>query len=171
VRVHGGLVGLVDERIIATTYESVIAILQRVTRQSAIKDDAVMGDGEDLFASLRSERQAWGTNSNEAMRSPLDLTFTLESNGYEREAKEQRVRMSAVGLIRSDGPDSAICRICESRLEAPTPTLAQIDRSLRDLSDQLDTARPGTHACRSGSPPCWQKKRRSGSDCTITSFA
>jgi hypothetical protein len=137
VRVHGGLVGLVDERISATTYEAVIAILQRITRQSEIKNDAVMG--EDRLESLRSERQACGANSNGAMRSPLDLTFTLESNGYEREAKEQRARLSAVGLIRSDGHDSAICPVCESHLEAPTPTVAQIERSLRDLSDHWKT--------------------------------
>lgn len=133
-------VGLVDERTIATTYEAVIAILQGITRESEIKGDAVMGDGEDLLASLRAERQGL---RNELERVNAEVrstrTFTLESSGYEREAKEQRARLSAVGLIRSNGHDFSVCPVCESHLEAPTPTVAQIERSLRDLSEQLET--------------------------------
>lgn len=132
-------VGLVDERTVATTYEAVIAILQRITRESQIQGDAVMGDGEDLLSSLRAERQGL---RNELERLNAEIrstrTFTLETSGYEREAKEQRARLSAVGLIRSDGHDPAVCPVCESRLETPAPTVAQIERSLRDLSEQLE---------------------------------
>jgi hypothetical protein len=133
-------VGLVDERSIATTYEAVIAILNRITRESEIKGDAVMGDGEDMLASLRAERQGLRyelERVNAEVRSTR--TFTLESSGYEREAKEQRARLSAVGLIRSNGHDPSVCPVCESHLEAPAPTVAQIERSLRDLSEQLET--------------------------------
>jgi hypothetical protein len=62
----------------------------------------------------------------------------LETNGYEREAKEQRARLSAVGLIRSNGHAGAVCPVCESHLDTPAPTVVQIERSLRDLSDQLE---------------------------------
>ncbi len=133
-------VGLVDERTIATTYEAVIAILQGITRESEIKGDAVMGDGEDLLSSLRAERQGL---RNELERVNAEVrstrTFTLESSGYEREAKEQRARLSAVGLIPSNGHNFSVCPVCESHLEAPPPTVAQMERSLRDLSEQLET--------------------------------
>src|SRR4051812_33293446 len=49
-------------------------------------------------------------------------TFTTESSGYEREAKEQRARLSAVGLIQRDAADAHRCPLCESRLEAAPPT-------------------------------------------------
>ncbi len=101
-----------------------------------------MGDGEDLLAALRSERQGL---RNELERVNAEIrstrTFTLETNGYEREAKEQRARLSAVGLIRSGVLDPAVCPICESRLETPTPTVAQFERSLRDLSEQLEAVK------------------------------
>jgi len=132
-------VGLVDERTVSTTYDGVMAILQRVTRESQIHDDAVMGDGEDLLSSLRAERQGL---RNELERVNAEIrstrTFTLETSGYEREAKEQRARLSAVGLIRSDGHHSEHCPLCESRLESPTPTVEQIGRSLQELSEQLE---------------------------------
>lgn len=132
-------VGLVDERTVAATFESVIAVLQRITRESQIHREAIMGDGEDLLASLRAERQGL---RNELERVNAEIrstrTFTVETSGYEREAKEQRARLSAVGLIRSDTHDGAVCPVCESRLGTPTPTVAQIERSLRDLSEQLD---------------------------------
>ena len=132
-------VGLVDERTAATTYESVMAVLRRITREDQIQGEAVMGDGEDLLASLRADRQGL---RNELERVNAEIrstrTFTLESGGYEREAKEQRARLSAVGLIRLDAHDPNVCPVCESRLETPAPTVVQIERSLRDLSEQLE---------------------------------
>jgi DNA repair ATPase RecN len=81
-------VGLVDERTVATTYEALVAILQRITRNAQIQGEAVMGDGEDMLAALRAERQGLRKELervNAEIRSTR--TFTLETSGYEREAK------------------------------------------------------------------------------------
>jgi hypothetical protein len=97
-----------------------------------------MADGEDLLASLRAERQGMRSELervNTEIRSTR--TFTTETSGYEREAKEQRARLSAVGLIRVGGHDPGVCPLCESRLATPTPTVTEIDRSLHELSEQL----------------------------------
>ena len=132
-------VGLIDERTIAVTYEAAIAMLRRIARESGVRDYVVVGDGEDLLAGLRVERQG--------LRSELERvhaeirstrTFTSESSGYEREAKEQRARLSAVGLIRDTDHDPSCCPLCESPLAVPGPTVAQIQRSLQDLSEQLE---------------------------------
>lgn len=132
-------VGLVDERTIATTYDDVFAILKRITSDEQIQGETVMGDGEDMLAALRAERQGL---RNELERVNAEIrstrTFTHETSGYEREAKEQRARLSAVGLISSNGHDAAVCPVCESHLESPAPTVVQIERSLRDLSEQLE---------------------------------
>lgn len=131
--------GLIDERTTALTYEDVLAILQKIAGETRIREDLVVGDGEDVLAGLRAERQALRTELervNAEIRSTR--TFTSETSGYEREAKEQRARLSAVGLIQSDGHDASYCPLCESRLSAPSPTVVQIERSLRDLSEQLE---------------------------------
>lgn len=133
-------VGLVDERTVATTYEAVIDILKRIASDRQIQENVIMADGEDMLASLRAERQGLRTELervNTEIRSTR--TFTLESGGYEREAKEQRARLSAVGLIRPNDHDASVCPVCESHLDKPTPTVTQIERSLRDLGEQLET--------------------------------
>ena len=61
-------VGLVDERIIAATYEATLEILRRVASDTGVDDMVVMSDGEDLLAALRNERQGLRTDSSASTR-------------------------------------------------------------------------------------------------------
>ena len=132
-------VGLVDERTATTSFESVLAVLQQVARQAWVRDEVVMGDGEDLLTGLRAERQ--GLRSElERVNAEIRSTrmFTTETGGYEREAKEQRARLSAVGLVRTGDHEAGRCPLCESLLPVPVPTAREIELSLRDLSAELE---------------------------------
>ena len=132
-------VGLIDERTIALNYDAVLSILRRIASDTRAREDLVVGDGEDILAGLRAERQALRSELervNAEIRSTR--TFTSETGGYEREAKEQRARLSAVGLIESNGHDSRHCPVCDSPLARPAPKVVEIERSLRDLSEQLE---------------------------------
>jgi hypothetical protein len=133
-------VGLVDERLVPSTYEAVLTILHEVAQQAPLRDDLMVGDGEDMLASLRAERQGLRAEL-ERVNAEVRSTrmFSSETTGYEREAKEQRARLSAVGLIKNSGHDPHHCPPCQSFLEAAAPTVIQIQRSLRDLSEQLET--------------------------------
>jgi hypothetical protein len=95
-------------------------------------------DGEDILEGLRVERQglrAERERVNAEIRATR--TFTAETSGYEREAKEQRARLSAIGLIQ--GTDEVNrCPVCVSHLEMTPPSVADIERSLRDLGQQLE---------------------------------
>lgn len=132
-------VGLIDERIVTTSFQGVFELLERIARDTRVRDDIVMGDGEDILAGLRAERQGL---RNELERVNAEIrstrTFTAETSGYEREAKEQRARLSAIGLIKAGRHDATHCPLCESRLEAAPPTVGQIERSLHALSEQLE---------------------------------
>lgn len=132
-------VGLVDERTVAPTYEALLQVLRRIAADSRVRDAVVMGDGEDLLAGLRAERQGL-RNDLERVNAEIrsTRTFTTETHGYEREAKEQRARLSAVGLIKDGSHVPGRCPLCESQLAVPPPTVIEIERSLRDLSDQLE---------------------------------
>lgn len=132
-------VGLVDERTATTSFEGVLEVLRQVARDTRVRDEIVMGDGEDLLAGLRTERQ--GLRSElERVNAEIRSTrmFTTETSGYQREAKEQRARLSAVGLIRTGEYESGRCPLCESYLPVPVPTAHEIERSLEDLSAELE---------------------------------
>ncbi len=132
-------VGLIDERLVAVSYREILDILREVALSNRVRDSAVMGDGEDLLSSLRAERQ--GLRSEiERLNAEIRSTrmFTTETSGYEREAKEQRARLSAVGLIKASKHQLEQCPVCQSHLEEIPPQVQQIERSLRELSDQLD---------------------------------
>jgi hypothetical protein len=131
-------VGLLDERIVAISYGSALEILRGVARDTNIDDRVVMSDGEDLLSGLRNERQGL---RNELERVNAEIrstrTFTTETGGYEREAKEQRARLSAVGLFKGEH-DRDTCPVCASKLAAPPPTVEALTRSLSELKQQLD---------------------------------
>lgn len=132
-------VGLIDERFHATSYETALRALQRVATEDRAREDLVVGDGEEALASLRAERQSL---RNELERVNAEIrstrTFTSETMGYEREAKEQRARLSSIGLIKgTDAHNGSQCPVCESHLKTRLPTVDQISRSLRELNDQL----------------------------------
>jgi Protein of unknown function (DUF3732) len=132
-------VGLLDERTVAANYEDLRQLLGRiVASDSTISDVPVAADGEDILAGLRAERQglrAERERVNAEIRATR--TFTAETGGYEREAKEQRARLSAIGLIQGT-TGANICPVCESRLEATPPSVIDIERSLMDLGQQLE---------------------------------
>jgi hypothetical protein len=132
-------VGLIDDRTATTSYEATLEVLNRIARDSRVRDQMVIADEADLLATLRSERQ--GLRSElERVNSEIRQTrnFTTETGGYEREVKEQRARLSSVGLVKSTDHDAAQCPVCNSVLEIPVPTVVQIDSSLQQLSQQLE---------------------------------
>ncbi len=132
-------IGLIDDRVTSTTYEATLEILKRAAAESVLRDEMVIADENEILASLRAERQGL-RNELEQVNAEIRSTrnFTTESNGYEREAKEQRARLSSVGLIQADG-DHTECPVCKSHLAEPVPTVNQINDALRTLSLQLET--------------------------------
>lgn len=65
-------------------------------------------------------------------------SFAFDTNGYLREAAEQRARLSAVGLVKGHDHDGHHCPVCQSTLYVPVPIAAQLERSLESLSAQLE---------------------------------
>jgi hypothetical protein len=60
-----------------------------------------------------------------------------EATAFEREAGEQRARLSAIGLISGDTLVKNVCPLCESHLPTPVPTVEDLERSLQALDAQL----------------------------------
>lgn len=132
-------VGLIDERKAAINYASLMDSLKRIAEDNSIRNDLIVADGEDILASLRNTRQALRRELekvNEEIRSTK--IFTSESSGYESEVKEQRARLSSIGLVRDTKCDEKMCPLCDSSLNVPIPTISKISESLNTLNEQLD---------------------------------
>lgn len=132
-------VGLLDERFHAANYEALLAALRKVAQDDRVREDTIVGDGESVLAKLRAERQSW-RDELERVHAEIRSTrlFSSETMGYEREAKEQRGRLSSIGLIRSHGQGQDNCPVCDSKLAVPLPKVEDIAHSLTELNDQLE---------------------------------
>ncbi|GAA0744309.1 DUF3732 domain-containing protein [Ideonella azotifigens] len=134
-------VGLLDERFRPTSYERAIDALRRIGSEDLPRSDAVVGDGEAALAELRTQRQNL-REEMERLNSEIRSTrvFTSETMGFEREAKEQRARLSTVGLFNAahvHGMEQ--CPVCASVLENQVPAAARIAQVLQGLNDELET--------------------------------
>ena len=132
-------VGLLDDRTSTSTYEAVLTLLHRVAEESRWQDEMVISDEAELLSQMRAERQGL-RNELEQINAEIRSTrnFTTETRGYEREVKEQRARLSSVGLIAREDAGHAECPVCRSHLAEPVPTAQQIDEALQSLSVQLE---------------------------------
>jgi hypothetical protein len=118
--------------------EELIATLKAATSENRAPTNFIGIEGEELLAGLRAERQAMRdrlAQINEEIRATR--SFAFDTNGYLREAAEQRARLSAVGLIKSHDHNSRHCPVCQSTLDVPIPATAQLEKSLESLSTQL----------------------------------
>lgn len=132
-------VGLLDDRTVATTYEATLEVLSRIADESKVRDEMVIADEGELLASLRSERQGLRSELERVnMEIRSTRNFTTETNGYEREAKEQRARLSSVGLVKVHSHGGGQCPVCNSVLDTPVATVVEIDSSLQFLNQQLE---------------------------------
>ncbi|MGJ7574407.1 DUF3732 domain-containing protein [Variovorax sp. RB2P76] len=132
-------VGLVDERYRAPNSEAALATLRQIAKEDRTRDDVIISDGEADLAELRVERQSFRTDL-ERVNAEIRSTklFTAETGGFQREAKEQRARLSAVGLFKHNPDhDPTQCPVCSSVLSAPVPTVTEILSSLQELSQDL----------------------------------
>jgi len=132
-------VGLLDDRTVTTTYEATLGVLSRIADEPKVRDEMVIADEGELLASLRSERQGLRSELERVnMEIRSTRNFTTETNGYEREAKEQRARLSSVGLVKVHSHGGGQCPVCNSVLDTPVATVVEIDSSLQFLNQQLE---------------------------------
>ncbi len=130
-------VGLISDRAHVLD-EELISSLKAATAENRAPADFIAVDGKELLVELRVERQALRdrlAQVNEEIRATK--SFAFDTNGYLREAAEQRARLSAIGLVKSHDHNGHHCPVCQSTLNVPTPVTDQLVRSLESLSNQL----------------------------------
>lgn len=116
--------------------------LRRLRDALGRADDApgpVAGEAELALRDLEEERarlRAALASVREDIRDTASLL--AGAAGFEREAREQRARLSAIGLVDDEAPGShARCPVCESELRESPPGVTEVREHLRAVSDKL----------------------------------
>lgn len=121
------------------TFRALPELSQRNLLKARGREDVIVADGEANLADLRAERQSLRSDM-ERLNAEIRSTrlFSAESSGYEHEAKEQRARLSAVGLFKAQtAHDPSQCPICSSVLNVKVPAVEEILSSLQVLNADL----------------------------------
>jgi hypothetical protein len=130
--------GLISERAVASTYEATIAALRTASADEQLSDRPLVGDPEEALARLRVDRRGLREELTEVKQQIHEIRLLQsDSTGYEREAREQRARLSAIGLYNRH-ESGEHCPLCQSALQTPIPTVTQIRRTLEEVSSQLE---------------------------------
>ena len=138
---EAALVGLTDSTAAAEGLGSALDALRTVPTDDFLRTVGHVGSGEEQIEVLRRNRQnlrAQLTRIREGMREAH--LFTMEKNGYEREAREHRARLSSIELIQNTNGSNDLCPLCEHALSIPIPSIEQIRRSLAEINIQLQSA-------------------------------
>lgn len=133
--------GLLLQDAAATDSERAIALLREAAAPRPLNVTAIDDPGneldrmEDRRRALRDELQDIREEIAEVDRISRDAT------DFESEAREQEARLVSIGLLSRAEGQSDVCPFCESHLEVPVPSLAQMRESLAGLEVQLSSVR------------------------------
>jgi hypothetical protein len=132
----GKRVGLINQEYEAVETNVALEVLDRAAHTD-LTTTLVLPDFGDSINQLRGEqatlRSALERLNEEIRASRLMLS---EQSAYSREGREQRARLSSIGLFKVDA-DGHQCPLCDSVLPIPTPASRQVADALRTVSDQL----------------------------------
>jgi prefoldin subunit 5 len=125
----------------ATDSERAIALLREATAPRPLNVTAIDDPGNDLDQmedrrrALRDELQDIREEIAEVNRISRDAT------DFESEAREQEARLVSIGLLLRAETSPDVCPFCESHLDVPVPSVAQMRESLAGLEVQLSSVR------------------------------
>lgn len=117
-----------------------LALLEEANRRGDRPDALVLTDPEAEIVALQDRRRDLRTNlrSLQDQRQELDQLLH-DAAGFTKEAAEQKARLSTLRLVQDDPVhDPMLCPVCSSRLEKPTPSVADISSALGQIRGQLD---------------------------------
>jgi|TARA_R110001606_G_scaffold274729_2_gene423127 chaperonin cofactor prefoldin len=133
----GKRAGIIPETFESTNVEILIDTLKSAATTD-ISSSAVFSDSGLTITRLQDEqkglRERLMSTIEEARATRL---FLSEQNAFSKEATEQKSRLTSIDLYKEDASGET-CPICDSILDAPIPSIDNINQSLQRLQRNLD---------------------------------
>lgn len=134
--VRNGLISVQVQPETTSELRSVLeeALAANVSRGARLDDpSADLSDLEERRRVVRSLLQDIREEISDIRR------LRRETTDFETEAKEQRARLASLDLVHASHVDHSVCPLCDSVLPVSVPSVAQLERSLRSLGEQLES--------------------------------
>jgi Protein of unknown function (DUF3732) len=138
-------VGLADRAAEPVSRAEALAMLNAAAEQVDVDDDLIVDEPRDDLANLQEERRQLRMQLASLKDEMREAELLLSgASGFEREAGEQQARLSSIGLVDGDphyDGHSAVCPVCDSRLEEPPPPVEELRQLLDNIAGQLSAVR------------------------------
>ena len=120
--------------------------LRALLVQAAEARPALLGevqDGSADMAELEERRRSLRVELEDLRDEIADVgRLAREASAFQTEAQEHEARLASIGLVSgSDDADHGTCPLCDSRLAAAVPSVADVRRGLESVSRQLQAVR------------------------------
>ena len=134
----GRRVGLIDEEFEPVDLELGLRELRRVTELD-LQTPTIIADASDVIIQLENEVRSLHRQLDD-VQNDIRATrhFMREQTSYSREVSEQRARLVSLNLYTGTAGADDICPLCNAHLETPTPAVADLSSSLRELDRRLE---------------------------------
>ena len=131
-------VGLVSEDVDPDTIEDGISLLREAS-QADLRSPETVAVASEAIGDLESELRGLQQQLNDVVNDTRATQhFIREQTSFTREASEQQARLTALDLYTGTTEADHVCPVCETPLETPTPSQADLTQSLRELDRQLE---------------------------------
>lgn len=142
--------GLVDEArrvsLIPADYfpssrDEALAALRMASANNDDATDVIVDDPDADLGRLQEQRRQLRIQMA-SLKDEIRDAELLQSgaSGFEREAAEQRARLTSIGLVHEEG-HVGVCPLCDSALHQPPPGVQAIQHLLDDITGQLTAVR------------------------------
>lgn len=138
------LVGLWSEDVIdEMSMNDIISSLEGIAQWNPL--DPVGDIGQSVLVqqqNIKALRSAFRSKQEEIKEAE---NYIRRADGFKFEVNEQASRLSAVQLFSDENVDHTRCPVCDSSLQSPTPSVANLSEALRrvrESADNVQTERP-----------------------------
>lgn len=133
----GKRVGIIDETFESTEPGVLIEALKRAVLSDVTSADVISDSGRTITR-LQDEQKGLRDRLSSVIEDARATSlFLSEQNAFSKEATEQQVRLSSIGLYKGD-VEGHVCPICDSVLDSPVPAVVDINQSLQRVQRNLE---------------------------------
>lgn len=134
-------VGLISSDNNPKTPEEALTLLRQILSKAEQGTRSLLESSDKpVLEAVRSEIAQFNDElKNLEERILISESLKKESDGYQTEASEQKMRLQSINLFDGSKHDTTICPLCSSKLEQPIVEISALNARLNEMTTSLTT--------------------------------